>query len=527
MIAFRKILETYPGTVFAVAFAVLYVPLARLGLNLTDPGFHLTNQEWAFERGWEYVIAQWPWWFSDFIGGLYLHVMEPFGFLGARLGRIGLIIITGVLSLRLVQRVFGKHWSLPFAALAGAGFFGNYQLPIDYYSVPAFFAVGYAYLFILGLQAEAPRRQLQFGMASGLILAALIFSRLPALIMIGAPVLIAGLGFAWGRSAGTAACRVSASSLVVAAICIGLFAFGLHASGHLPAYLDALLSSQGQQNSLMDLIRASWFQFTFSWIRWVLFGLAFVAALFYTRQTARAVFGSAAALACLSIVLFAGGIESWIPYTDSRLNPVVIVALIALISFPFLFASFKSEQDKILFTALFILCGASVLAVGFGSGAGLVKLRYGALPLTILAVAALGRLHAARRLNFRRAFLTTFMIGFLALMTIHGRIVLAQVTLDRPFGLHRISPRVGLRLDYPLESTRLRGILTTKGRRASFDELIAAIMERTNPGDRIFGYGPLSLMYYASYTRPVTRYTVYGDEPSVIAKDLRGLCEGK
>lgn len=67
------------------------------GLDFTDMGFNLSNQQLFFEKGYNLELGN-LYYLSNFIGGLWLILSEPFGLVGARFGWVVLILSNALIS---------------------------------------------------------------------------------------------------------------------------------------------------------------------------------------------------------------------------------------------------------------------------------------------------------------------------------------------------------------------------------------------------------------------------------------------
>ena len=170
-------------TFFSIFF--LYFPLIFFGLDMTDQGFHLTNQDLANSIHLDYIKINPFWWFSDIIGGLWISLTEPLGLLGARLGFVLLYASMGAITIKIISLAFKINRVSIFAIIVMSTLAKNGTMLIDYDSFPSFLVILLCFFY---LKSYLYQDQKKYAVFTGIIFTLLIFSRMPAISVISIPL---------------------------------------------------------------------------------------------------------------------------------------------------------------------------------------------------------------------------------------------------------------------------------------------------------------------------------------------------
>ncbi len=133
-------LRFFNGYILFISISLFYLMLIFQGLDVTDSGFHLTNQVRSFSRHITHItdnrVA--TWFLSDFFGGMWLKIINGPNLLWARLGGVLLYSLTALISYKILSSYFDrkKVFLVVFASALLITTVGVSRL-IHYYSFPA------------------------------------------------------------------------------------------------------------------------------------------------------------------------------------------------------------------------------------------------------------------------------------------------------------------------------------------------------------------------------------------------------
>jgi len=493
---------------FFISFFML-LPFIFQGIDVTDPGFHLTNQTLFWDLKADYVLVQPFWWFSDVIGGVWLAGTDflGLGMLGARLGGTLLFSLCAALAARIVCRRVHAHWLVVIAALAVAPFFASFLGLISYDYAPSLIALLFFLLYFQLIQRKPEGSlllsagALQAGFAGFLLLLA-FFARITAGALLIFPLIVWLIALAVDRS--KARTSLEAAAIVYTTFAVGFLVFHLLV---LPAgYLSLLInpvSVQGSDYSLGEIFQRAWRQIShvFGDAYYVFGAIALIATAFRFPIPGRGfqTYAFYSLLALASALWLYSIIVDTNLYWDGLYNFSILSFLLVFILPTALATLHRAEKRNEIFWILVLTAAAYALCLMLAAGSfvTLWKAHYGAwllVPLTVALMLLLSR-------NWERS------PGAPARWFKAGAVALTGVVLTVSFyhlvfrGVQRDSLD-RLSLDTPLTSAKLVGIFTTRARAESLDGVIAAIRARTKPGERILAYREVPMMYYATDTLP-------------------------
>lgn len=524
----------YPGT---VAFSVIFItllPLTPFGLDITDPGYHLTSQLLATEF-WLRILPQEPLiWLSHIIGGIWLRIWP--NLLWARIGGLLCMAATAGFAVSLVSRYFLQHWLVPLGALCLVPFFANWLGLISYDTVPSLLTLIFValYLPLLSQPAFTASGMLRAAIA-GLLLFATILSRVTTLSLLVFPPLTVAVTAIWHRERLTRVAIVCVTTLLAVAGWAGAFVLLVLLQG--PSLVAAiehapLLSEGGLRtgytpfhllvqmaNQIGDLLP------DFGWLP-----LAFLAFCGALRVACRWWFAAIGALASTVGFLWVylaplgqwigghpkEGVINLIALTTITLLSLIVIAILRPTEIAGGDASLPIDK---LEAKVLVLAGLMLPPVCMaGSAAGILKFHFAASMAGPLALASLVMLAMCMDDAVWRNGVMAFAILFVstAIATAYWH--------DLTLGILRDNPN-RLQLLYPVHGPRLAGVFTGKARRDSFEALVQAVRSRTKPGDRIFVFGNLPMIYFATATRPLFNATwIEQYSPRSIARFADRLC---
>jgi hypothetical protein len=479
----RGVGSVAPYILGVAAVVACAVPWIFQGLDFTDDGFHLANQQALVRRGgipvgsWAILV-----WGSDLVGAGWMAFLGGAGLIGARIGWVLLTAITAAASMRILGRIYGARRAAIAVALAAPMLLAHGRTLIDYNGVPTLFLL--LAIDALGIGAASLPRWRDVLAGAMLLMASM--ARLPA-----APAILAVGVLALRCDPGTSGRRWArgfrmALGFVAAAL---LGAVWLGVSGHAGDLLaSAGLDDVRGTHALGGIVRAMG--------RDGVAILAVVAAgLIVARGCARArptprVAVVVAAVTFLGIAALTGGSIAIAgpAITATRWSTLLVGTCLAVLARAFVarrgdgpVATASDDLGAIPRRLLIVGLGVG-LASCLGSDTGFTKVNRG-LWLAVPAALLVGQDLLGRPGRWRAAWCALVLalgIGGLAIRSVSS---------------YRDAPdRTSLTatIDHPL----LRGIRTTPSRARSVEALVRALDGRTGPGDAVLAYGNVPLVQF-------------------------------
>ena len=165
----------------AGVFLVL-APWLPQGLDLTDDGWHLANQQQLFMNGWKQEDpAASPLWLSNVVGAAWLRI-AGMGLLQARIGWLVLTCILAAISFLILSRDFPPASTAAALIAAALVIHSQGRMLIDYNVVPALFLLGACGFLLLRGRLTA--------FLAGVCIAFAVAARLPCIIAILLPLVV-------------------------------------------------------------------------------------------------------------------------------------------------------------------------------------------------------------------------------------------------------------------------------------------------------------------------------------------------
>jgi hypothetical protein len=502
--AFHSFFSSHPALITFIATATGLALLTPYGLDVTDTGFHLANQDLLPTVAFRIVLISPFWWFSDVVGGVWLLLTDQLGLLGARLGWVLAISATAALGVRAVAKVYGASaWLIVGGALAALHSAAMLVMALDYYIVPSFIGTLFVLVYLQAIQA-AGIWKIRWAVLAGFLLFLVVMSRLPATLLLTVPLGHFGW-LLWHRTG-----QLRRSALIVPAVAVGtailslvLCAVVFAAAGVLHSYLASVLgedaTASGEQAvSTFSFVKSEGGFFLRNAARQIRMfapygiGLMLLSALLI--ESARR------SLGWLPVVLFSllyiAGMVVFMPVLSAgEARYYIFVLLFAAASLAFGWRDIvrvnpASEPRFVLLSAALILPAA----LDVGSSLGLLKLCYGGALLFPLTMAS------ARESVLSTPALICRISLALALLVPAGKALdLMQSHLEGSVYGDAWRPM----LVAEMHSSRLRHVWTRPGRRESFDGLVDVVERESRPDDRIFAYSSVALINYAARRRPL------------------------
>lgn len=499
-------------TTFITIFIIL-LPISFFGFDVTDQGFHLTNQMLAYSLGFHYIIANSMslCWLSDLLAGMWLHLTFPLGLWGARLGGVLVFSISGSVAVYTISQVYKPSWLMVFGILASLFYLINPDLTnigvpiLDYYSVPTLFGLIFGLFFIKTILKP---RSIGYPVLTAIFMLLLCLSKITAISVVVVPIFTV-LVACWFRIED---CKLYLRSI---SILYFLFFIGLVVYflvlwewGWVFTYLKTLFFHDSS-HSFGAIIQKNWDVF-YQQLPFILavFLIPIFTWLFLQKRSKKlAIYVSSFFFVGIFICIFFLRflfVYYWLVAHHFSVATVLnlrilqiyyfvfFVFLILLIQacMAFVFLYIK-RKEMVEFSNVALLCIAISFAfvIGMGSNSGPAILFIGFWYLGILVPVLI---------NQCRKFIphiTVFNILFL--------FCIGAVGITGFFTSHFFRDAILWKLNTPLSTTRVKNIYTTSGRAKSFDALVSEVQKNIQPDDFIFAYGDVPMVYFATQARPL------------------------
>ena len=493
---------------------------------MTDPGFHLANQQMVGRIGLLYIIEQPYWWLSDVIGWAWLSFTEllNLGLLGARMGGILLFAFSAAIAVSIVSKHVLSHWLIPLSVLCVAPFYSSFLSLISYDSVPAFLCLIGIYLYLEGIFGVEKTGAI-YALGAGGVFFLLLLSRLPAVTVLALPILIMMAALIIDRIKFRTSVVVGTTAYSVIFILALSFYLYLSSSGLLSKIqANQPLDTNYTVDFVFAAIKAQW-SLIWEWCMWFALPLLALAAaqFFKPVQRIKAVVPVLATVMVLSY--------TWVSYRSQlqdifagTLNQLLFMCLL-ICTTAILTASLWHERDarsRSLLFRIIVIVGfglALPIIVSAGSSAGIAKLQFGGYLVPPLAVALLISIARLRPGIEQRAL--SIASGALTLLAI----IFAEYHLYAHGVFRDTSDRQ--RLSWPLNEPKLVGIKTTPERAQSVDDLVSALNSKPIPrGATVLVYRETPLVHYLINDEPFRNW-VWPDLLPLdeIQRGMRAMCD--
>jgi hypothetical protein len=487
---------THAG-LLAGAVVLWCLPFVWQGLDITDTGFHLTQQAYFFDggrHGWPINLP------VDGLASLLTMPLSGLGLLGARLSWAALTATTAVVAFFVLRRtgLASDPWMAATVFCAAVVASSPVLHLVHYYNLPALVALAVVARSIWLPGADAPGSRYRRLGEAFLLGAAVVITTLlrpPNALIVLVPLLAIGMDAFKGRKHAAEALQMALAGVAGMAFSFGATILVAHLTGALPPYMDALAEitrTRMENNKVWSrqlVVLAS--------TTGVLAGGALASALLLGLSRVRGMgivkgLSPLPLLACLMIMWWKGQ-QTWVVATA-----LPLLALAAVLGT----ATLAWLRDRTQTRTILLVVGSVVLMIAscLGSSGGMKKILHGvwlALPLTALAPLFIVKIlpFGTRWREFSHQVLTWIVAPaylFLGLLGAHDQITsVYRDSTDRTLLVHSIP--------HP----RLMGILTTEARARSIDQVLAEIESRSSPNDELLIYNSAPLLYYLSNRKPI------------------------
>jgi hypothetical protein len=512
---------------------ILELLLIFQGLDLSDEGFLSTFYSHIFNNPVS-VSYNFMFWLTGIIGGAWAKVFSPLGLLGIRLGGAVVNTVTAIITFQLLKKYLNPVY-LKIGLLLVILSLNNDIKVLNYNTLSSLFYVIIVIFLFSGLQKERLTKILMSGFFVGLN----VFIRTPNILEIG---LVLGILYYQYLSGGSWTTVLKQIIVFIAGflIAIGCVVLAMYFAGHLPIFLGSMkllfAMGKGVKNPdveggygifrLLDLFRSNIVQS----LKYALIPAAFVFGCLYllTRfrnkpKPVKVLLNTVIGFA-LAGFLFLIIIHKIDHFTELFfLNGLILLTAIALI-----FGSIEEEIKMLLFFGVFFL-----LSFPLGSSDGIFTAgRYClwiALPVTMHCILNIDstnftwvikgekKEYAGDLWFSEKLFAATKKILVFILIFAGFYFVYYYPFFDR---------RNRMLMHYSLQSDNLKGIYTTRGRAAVFNELLRESNRYMKPNDYVIAYDNMAMFYYATKTVPLLTNPLPGVYSSTLFRaDLNSMQE--
>ncbi len=478
------------------------------GLDVTDMGFSLSHYQLIFQDSGIF-LSGYIFWLTNIIGGLWWEVFGSLGVIGFKLLRVLLIWGCFYLSYRLLQPYASKQilgWALFLTLIAVNNHLGNW---FDYNTITSLLYIAGVWTLLEGL--DLPSRN--FLIASGFLLGISVFARFPNILGIGlAGIILIIHGIFINKSL-----RIIRNNLLFFGLGV-IMSFTLvlvimewlnHRQMFVEAMQNLFIQSENVHHSVNHSIDHLFFLFLKDQFLALLLGgaslltIISISAFLRRLQLQFSWFPILALVSGLAITAFLGLwwmatiglIENltitlysiWTIFWKWMLTGTLYIVLIAYV--------FGLIKQSIEYRILSLVGLGVLILVPLGSGNGIYNAIHGmwlALPIVLLFFMQ-GTTPTIK--NWKLHSQTFDYVKIFIIVTL----VLASVAqASFPYRDSKNRLKMTATIEHPL----LKGVFTTPERAKVMQELLDELENHVKPGDILFAYEGISLIYFLTKTHP-------------------------
>jgi hypothetical protein len=489
--------------VLALVLFPIFFLLAFQGFDVTDWGFHFTNQYLLLEYPPSSIHINPMYILSDAAGGLWLHLLSTPSVFWGKLGGAVLFSFCAFIVASILEDYFPQR-EVFFCVLICSIFLTAYiSQYVNYFTFPALLILIFFWVFNKLMSVPGNSRNFAaYAFMLGFLLVPIILSRFTLIVMILFLPLLA-LYYRWTGRPLEGFFRGVGYATVGVIVSTGLAACMLHRFGILEVYVDIIrqqllysatdsevYASYTYKHSMVTLFRSYISQYIH-----VLIGVfVFIGGVFTISRLKEKIsqhwITLGLAIATISGLIF--GLATHIRGFNFALSymPRVFIGIVILFALLFLYHHERSDKNLAL---LLIVSGVVMIINPLGSDSGILKSIHAfwlALPLAMLCMYRLGRQTENKFVQATSTLIPTILLLLLIIgIFMQG----GNVYRDDPNRLN---------LTTPFQSPQLFGTHSTPERVRVSDELISIIERETEPGDYVLMVNHMPMFYYLTGTRP-------------------------
>lgn len=502
----KKILSSLngiKGDIFFILFILFFQLLFIFqGLDFTDEGTYATLYQQIFDSP-EALQYMFPYWLTLIIGGVWLKIFPALGLLGIRIA--GVLITT--LTVLIVYNALKKYVKINNLRLGLflAIIICNYNLMSEfYYNKLSLFFWAISFLLILkGLKCS----KLPFIFLSGIFIGINIFTRLPNVLGVFIVVSVFYYGWLTGKSSKEI---IYQAITFIAGFLTGIILIVLIMSliGHLEIYLNSVIMTMGISSDIEDPHNLVFMtnMMLFQLAKSISFaGFFFIISLMYSRVSqfynSKRFYSNVDRVFLLASVLAIVFVSLTGRFSIEDLW-VFVIGIIFVVDFYVLSSESYSPEYKLISCLGLIV----LITFPFGSASGFaIPGRYAIIisfPIVIdvlrnfrkFNISFISDINETKEETFTNIRLHIIPGLFICTCLIAGLIFWLSSTYRDS------SSRI--KMVYPVENDRMKGIYTTKKRAKVVMELLTASSRYVKAGDYVFAYKDIPMFHYLTETKP-------------------------
>ena len=494
-------------TLFASIFS-FHILWIFQGVDVTDLGYHLTNQVNFFTEGADSVFVPMTF-LSDFVGGIWLTIIDKPNIVWARLGGVLLYALTATISYKILKDYYDPRQV--FFVVFATSVIITVRVPttiIDYFNFPAFLLNLELFIFsrLLNEPAQSWRVKL-YSWLLGFMTIPIILSRFPLILIGFVPVLV----YLHHKISKTDMIQLGRSSIyLISGVLISttLFAVFLGRIGYLNVFLETvkeeLLVAFGRKKELVvdkhgavEMLNLYFMDYA-----QVFYIIIVGIVVLYLCSIIRDRAGSYVAIFTLIICCILGALS--LAYTfnvafyTTKLVDFFAYSLIHLqiaIIFTLSGIFFYYYRGRSVRIGLLVLLSAYIMVINpLGSNTGIFKSAYGmwlVLPLVFL-------------ISYELRFTNSTPARLKSILSWNTMIIFSMLSLAVAFHFtnsYRDLPN-RFKLNTHFNYKYLQNVYSFKDRVKVVDEVLMEIDRLTSPGDSVLMLRRIPLFYYLTETKP-------------------------
>lgn len=478
----------------------LFSLLSIQGFDVTDRGWHITNQYQLFEYSVSTVHINPIFFLSDIVGGLWLHLFERPNLLWQGIGGALLLSLCAFISASILENYFEKRIVFIFVLISALFSTAFFPYQIDYFTFPAFLTLIFLYLFnkIIN-ESLSSKKCVVYAFALGSIFILIILSRF-MLIMIVLIIPFIALYLWWTKHSLGRFFKGLEFALLGSFVSMGVVLICFYKFDILETFLELIyyqvIETKGEGYAVSNSMSSSVFLFLIQYfLSLIAVSLFFVGIVLIEKLKNRISDIWMVLIASLFtiMIIITSIIRPNVPYLSFLFPRGLVIFFIGLVVLLIVIYLYYHEIHDYRVALLLITSGTIMVINPLGSVSGIfksVQAFWLVLPLSLLCIQHLGSQINNRNIKTISSLVPSI-LTILLLFAIFFQGV--NVYRDDPNRLH---------LTTPFESPQLKGIYSTPERVKVTEELISVIESETEPGDYILLLNGIPMFYYLTDTRP-------------------------
>ncbi|WAI01187.1 hypothetical protein [Methanogenium organophilum] len=497
MRSIEKILDIY--LLFGILF-IIYVLLNIQGFDVTDFGYHFTNQYSLQNYPIDTIYFSPLYLLSDIAGGLWLSLIGFPSVLWAKIGGALLYATCACIVYSILVKYFDKIMVFCVVLISTLFLTMGNSCYIHYFTFPAFLILGELWIFnVLLLSNPESNKYKIFGFLLGFLLIPIILSRITLVLILLIPIAFSIFLILkkenldeYKRLVFYAIIGVFSSLIIFTCVYVYLGIFTSSMVNILSIFSESAsgnVTNFSESHTMASLIYSYLIDYNTILIRTgiIVFGLFFIS---YIKEKTGNLFASILLLFIpLTGILFIFISDNPFDFFSTNILKVTI-GLILLLTTLFFFV----DKGKNRNLSLLLIAGAIIMIISpIGSDTGVVKSLYGfwfILPLSLLCAYQIRTSIKYPRISSILSMTPVILIALLIVAIFFQSV-----------NIYRDDPN-RMNLNEGFSHPSLFGIYSTDKRVKVVDELLIAIEDNSQNGDELLMVNAIPMFYYLTETKP-------------------------